>query len=72
MSATIPSPEVYMKELGLESDRTMIISVNYSSFPTGNRPIVTTLTGGKMSYSGRDERAFEQTAQAVLQILNLH
>ncbi len=72
MSATIPSPEVYMKELGLESDRTMIISVNYSSFPTGNRPIVTSLTGGKMSYSGRDERAFEQTAQAVLQILNLH
>ena len=50
----------------------MIISVNYSSFPTGNRPIVPTLTGGKMSYSGRDERAFEQTAQAVLQILKLH
>ena len=72
MSATIPSPTVYMEELGLDPEKTLLVKVNYSSFPTGNRPIVTTVTGGKMSYSGRDEKAFQTTAEAILQIINLH
>jgi Rad3-related DNA helicase len=72
MSATIPSPQVYMEELGLDPEKTFLVKVNYSSFPTGNRPIVTTVTGGKMSYAGRDEKAFNQTAEAILQIINLH
>ena len=72
MSATIPSPHVFMRELGLDKEKTAIIRVTYSSFPTGNRPIVTTIKGGRMSYSGRSDDSFTETAQAILQIMDLH
>lgn len=72
MSATIPSPSVFMRELGLDKEKTLFLQVSYSSFPTGNRPIVTTIKGGSMSYSGRNDDAFTQTAEAILQIMDIH
>ena len=48
------------------------LKVDYHSFPTGNRPIITTIKGGKMSYGGRNDDAFTQTAEAILQIMDLH
>ena len=62
MSATIPSPSVFMRELGLNEKKTLFLKVDYSSFPTGNRPIITTIKGGKMSYGGRNDDAFTETA----------
>jgi Rad3-related DNA helicase len=72
MSATIPSPSVFMRELGLNEKKTLFLKVDYSSFPTGNRPIITTIKGGKMSYGGRNDDAFTETAEAILQIMDLH
>ncbi len=72
MSATIPSPDVFMRELGMNKEKTLFLKVDYSSFPTGNRPIITTIKGGKMSYGGRNDDAFTETANAILQIMDLH
>ncbi len=72
LSATIPSIDIFTDELGLNRDETTFIEVKYSSFPVGNRPIITTIKGGKMGYSARNETSFIQTAQAISKIMDLH
>mgnify|MGYP003146541050 CR=1 FL=1 len=69
MSATIGDADVFCEELGINSDKTTFIRINYSSFPIENRPIYTHIVGGNLSFKGRTEKDYYLTAKAIKQIL---
>ena len=68
ISATIGDADVFRDELGLDSDSTTFIRINYSSFPIENRPIYTHIVGGNLSYNSKSEMDYFQTAKAIKKI----
>ena len=72
MSATIGNAEVLCDDLGLDKDETVFIRINYSSFPIENRPIITNVVGGNLSFKGRTEEDYYKTAKAIKSIAWKH
>jgi Rad3-related DNA helicase len=68
MSATIGDVDVFCEELGLKSEETTFIKIDYSSFPMENRPIYTHLTGGNLNYGGKTEDDYFKTAKVISEI----
>jgi Rad3-related DNA helicase len=68
MSATIGDISVFCTELGLNMEDTTFIKLNYSSFDLANRPIYTHLKGGNLTFKGKTEDDYFQTAKAIAEI----
>ncbi len=68
MSATIGDVGVFCSELGLNPQETTFIKLNYSPFDIENRPIYTHLKGGNLTYKGKTEDDYFQTAKAIAEI----
>jgi Rad3-related DNA helicase len=68
MSGTIADQDIFVDELGLDRKSTCFIKVDYSSFPLDNRPIFTTLRGGNLGRSRRNQEQFHITAEQIIAI----
>lgn len=68
MSGTIADADIFMEELGLDPKSTTYIKVDYSSFPVENRPIYTSLRGGNLNRSKRNEEQYMKTAEQIVAI----
>lgn len=68
LSGTILDHEIFGKELGLNQETTCYIKVDYSPFKEENRPVFSSVHGGKLSKSHKGAESFEKTAQAIADI----
>lgn len=72
MSGTIISPDVFIEELGLKKNRTAIIRVSNSSFPSKSRPLLTGVKGGLMvfdkKFNGVRPKDIDKAADAIAKI----
>lgn len=72
LSGTISDIDIFCEELGLNKEETCFIQVNYSSFPLTNRPVYTSMVGGKLNYKGRTQEDFLKTAETIIEIMNTY
>jgi Rad3-related DNA helicase len=68
LSGTILDYEIFSKELGLKQENTCFIKVDYSPFEEKNRPVFSSIHGGKLSKAGMGEDSFKKTADAIAEI----
>ena len=68
MSGTILDYEIFSKELGLKEENTCFIKVDYSPFKESNRPVFSSLKGGKLSRKEKGFDSFKKTADTIAEI----
>jgi ATP-dependent DNA helicase DinG len=68
LSGTILDYEIFSKELGLNQETTCYIKVDYSPFKEENRPVFSSVHGGKLSKASKGEESYKKTAQAIAEI----